>query len=186
MSDNSSYLVKQYIRCFESINKCLLESLIDETEWLNILRILSDLRDNISKHKCKPTCLLGKKDKLCNIPAEGFNKIFKLLEAKRIVDLYSNLQINTALGPVTFKTLSSQVPLLVSTTATQELKTNWDPSSSELKPLQLKPAKRSERKGCRCKSSNETTCRSQRCQCYSSKSGCKKCKCIGCKNSFPI
>lgn len=114
-----------------------------------------------------------------NYTAVGFVKLCKLLVAKDIVHKWSNLQVATTNGPITFGQLIQE-----------GYNSDGFVNNQNLGDKFRKRVKEKEHH-CRCGSGakrNEgrapgnLTCLGQRCACYRKGKGCVSCKCVGCKN----
>ena len=118
-------------------------------------------------------------DSNLNSTAVGLVKLCKLLIAKEMVQKWSNLQVSTQTGPITFCQLIQEGYSSDNIADRQSLSEKF-----------RKKVKQKEHH-CRCGSGakkNEgrgpgnLTCLGQRCACYKEGKACVNCKCVGCKN----
>jgi len=114
-----------------------------------------------------------------NNTAVGFVKLCKLLVAKEMVQKWSNLQVSTQTGPITF------CEIIQEGYNTDELLDCQSLSEKFRKKVKQKEHH------CRCGSGakkndgrgpGNLTCLGQRCACYKESKACVNCKCVGCKN----
>lgn len=188
----------QFVKMTESIIDALKKP-DDQAEWRNILQLMYHMRQALAcascgkfvsdphtsiRESCQSVCSTCRASQDgfqfnsdLNYTKIGFVKLCKYLYVKEMVRRWSDLQVTTRNGPITF----SQIIL--------EGKDADNTDERNCLSDRFKKAKiQQKRKPCRCGSGKNNngrlSCLGQRCTCYREKRGCENCKCVCCKNSF--